>query len=101
MRYDIIVVGAGSAGNVLATRLSADPTRSVLLLEAGPSDWHPFVHMPAGVAKLVGEKGVNWDYNTAPDPNRHTVVSEFRAPENKENGFLKIYGGRDSIKGDS
>ncbi len=67
--YDYIIVGAGSAGCVLANRLSEDPDVRVLLLEAGPSDWHPFVHMPAGVAKLVGEKGVNWDYNTAPDPN--------------------------------
>jgi choline dehydrogenase len=41
----------------------------VLLLEAGPRDWHPFIHMPAGLAKLVGRKGVNWDYNTAPVPS--------------------------------
>jgi choline dehydrogenase len=66
--YDYIIVGAGSAGCVLANRLSADPSVRVLLLEAGPSDWHPFVHMPAGLAKLVGDKGVNWDYNTAPEP---------------------------------
>ncbi len=67
--YDYIIVGAGSAGCVLANRLSEDSSVRVLLLEAGPSDWHPFVHMPAGLAKLVGSKGVNWDYNTAPDPN--------------------------------
>ncbi|KFN43516.1 GMC family oxidoreductase [Arenimonas oryziterrae] len=67
--YDYIIVGAGSAGCVLANRLSEDPSVRVLLLEAGPSDWHPFVHMPAGLAKLVGQKGVNWDYTTAPDPN--------------------------------
>jgi choline dehydrogenase len=67
--FDYIIVGAGSAGCVLANRLSADPAVKVLLLEAGPKDWHPFIHMPAGIAKLVGRKGVNWDYNTAPDPN--------------------------------
>ncbi|MGH8105616.1 MAG: GMC family oxidoreductase, partial [Arenimonas sp.] len=67
--YDYIIVGAGSAGCVLANRLSEDPSISVCLLEAGPSDWHPFIHMPAGLAKLVGKKGVNWDYNTAPDPH--------------------------------
>lgn len=67
--YDFIIVGAGSAGCVLANRLSEDPSVRVLLLEAGPSDWNPLVHMPAGLAKLVGSKGVNWDYNTAPDPN--------------------------------
>jgi choline dehydrogenase len=63
--YDYIIVGAGSAGCVLANRLSEDPSVRVLLLEAGPSDWNPFVHMPAGLSKLVGQKGVNWDYNTA------------------------------------
>jgi choline dehydrogenase len=66
--FDTIVIGAGSAGCVLANRLSADPARKVLLLEAGPRDWHPFIHMPAGLAKLVGKKGVNWNYETAPQP---------------------------------
>ncbi len=65
--FDTIIIGAGSAGCVLANRLSADPARKVLLLEAGPRDWHPFIHMPAGLAKLVGKKGVNWDYDTAPE----------------------------------
>ena len=40
----------------------------MLLLEAGPRDWHPFIHMPAGLAKLAGNKGMNWDYSTAPEP---------------------------------
>jgi choline dehydrogenase len=66
--YDYIIIGAGSAGCVLANRLSADPANRVLLLEAGPRDWHPFIHMPAGLAKLVGRKGVNWDYDTEPEP---------------------------------
>ncbi len=66
--YDYVIVGAGSAGCVLANRLSADPAARVLLLEAGPRDWHPFIHMPAGLAKLVGMKGVNWNYDTAPEP---------------------------------
>ncbi len=64
--YDYIIVGAGSAGCVLANRLSEDPNVRVLLLEAGGRDWHPFIHMPAGLAKLVGKKGVNWDYYTEP-----------------------------------
>ena len=67
--FDYIIVGAGSAGCVLANRLSADPSIKVLLLEAGPRDWHPFVHMPAGLAKLIGKKGVNWDYSTSPEPH--------------------------------
>lgn len=69
MTYDYIIIGAGSAGCVLANRLSANPNTRVLLLEAGPRDWHPFIHMPAGIAKLVSRKGVNWDYNTEPVPN--------------------------------
>jgi choline dehydrogenase len=66
--FDYIIVGAGSAGCVLANRLSENPETRVLLLEAGSSDWNPLVHMPAGIAQLVGQKGVNWDYNTAPEP---------------------------------
>jgi choline dehydrogenase len=65
--YDFVIVGAGSAGCVLAHRLSQNPNHRVLLLEAGGRDWHPFIHMPAGLAKLVNRKGVNWDYNTEPE----------------------------------
>ena len=65
--YDYVIVGAGSAGCVLANRLSENPATRVLLLEAGPRDWHPFIHMPAGISKLVNKKGVNWDYSTEPD----------------------------------
>ena len=67
--YDYIIIGAGSAGCVLANRLSEDPDVKVLLLEAGPRDWHPFIHMPAGLAKLALNKRINWDYETAPEPN--------------------------------
>ncbi len=66
--YDYIIVGAGSAGCVLANRLSADPDVRVLLLEAGPRDWNPFIHMPAGLAKLVNFKSLNWNYHTEPEP---------------------------------
>lgn len=66
--YDYIIVGAGSAGCVLAARLSEDPSLRVLLLEAGGRDWHPFIHMPAGLAKLVHNRRMNWDYYTEPEP---------------------------------
>ena len=66
--YDYIIVGAGSAGCVLANRLSADPSVQVLLLEAGPRDWNPFIHMPAGLSKLVNFKSLNWNYYTEPEP---------------------------------
>jgi len=67
--FDYIIVGAGSAGCVLANRLSADPDCRVLLLEAGPRDWNPFIHMPAGLARLVSFKSINWNYTTEPEPN--------------------------------
>jgi len=67
--YDYIIVGAGSAGCVLANRLSADGKTRILVLEAGGRDWHPFVHMPAGLAKLTAYKSMNWDYYTEPEPN--------------------------------
>ena len=69
MTYDYVIVGAGSAGCVLANRLSANPARRVLLLEAGGCDWHPFIRMPAGIAKMVNRKGINWDYYTEPEPH--------------------------------
>lgn len=64
-RYTHIVVGAGAAGCVVANRLSSDPTKSVLLLEAGPRDRSPFIHMPAGFTKLTGPN-VNWGFATVP-----------------------------------
>jgi choline dehydrogenase-like flavoprotein len=66
--YDYIIVGAGSAGCVLANRLSARPDLRVLLLEAGGADSNPFIHMPAGLARLVGNRQINWAYRTEPEP---------------------------------
>ncbi len=66
MEFDYIIIGAGSAGCVLANRLSENPANRVLLLEAGGRDWHPFIHMPAGLAKLATRKSVNWAYTTEP-----------------------------------
>ncbi len=68
-RFDHIIVGAGSAGCVLANRLSADPARRVLLIEAGPRDSSPFIHMPAGLAQLVNNRRLNWNYSTEPQAN--------------------------------
>lgn len=69
MTFDFVIVGAGSAGCVLANRLSANPAHRVLLLEAGGRDWNPLIHMPAGLAKLVNNRRINWDYTTEPEPN--------------------------------
>ena len=64
--YDYIIVGAGSAGCVLANRLSADPLKRVCLLEAGPRDTNPLIHMPLGIALLSNSKKLNWAFQTAP-----------------------------------
>ncbi len=66
---DYIVIGAGSAGCVLANRLSADPDVSVLLLEAGGKDWNPLIHIPLGTGKLVRSNMHSWGYWTEPEPH--------------------------------
>jgi choline dehydrogenase len=69
-RYDYIIIGAGSAGCVLAGRLSADPKNRVLLLEAGGKDDSILVKMPAGVGAILPQKGdYNWGFWTEPEPN--------------------------------
>ena len=68
VEFDYVIVGAGSAGCVLANRLSADGKHSVLLLEAGPRDTNLWIHVPLGYGKLFKEKTVNWMYQTEPEP---------------------------------
>src|SRR3546814_4499194 len=65
-RFDYVIVGAGSAGCVLADRLS-EGGATVALLEAGPPDRHPFIHIPAGVKHLLYHPGVNWMHATEPE----------------------------------
>ncbi|MGH2976537.1 MAG: GMC family oxidoreductase, partial [Solirubrobacterales bacterium] len=66
--HDYVIVGAGSAGCVLAARLSEDPDTSVLLLEAGPPDFNQNIHVPLGYLSLARTE-VDWDYASAPEPN--------------------------------
>jgi choline dehydrogenase len=65
MQADYVVVGAGSAGCVVASRLS-ETGASVILLEAGPTDWYPWIHIPAAMRKLLRNPLVNWNYTTEP-----------------------------------
>jgi choline dehydrogenase len=68
MQADYVVVGAGSAGCTVAARLS-ESGASVILLEAGPRDWYPFIHIPAGMRSLLRNPRVNWNYTTEPEKN--------------------------------
>jgi choline dehydrogenase len=65
--YDYVILGGGTAGCVLANRLSADPTVSVLLLEAGGKDNYPWIHLPIGYLKCIGNPRTDWCYRTEPD----------------------------------
>ena len=65
--YDYIVIGAGSAGCVVANRLSADPKKTVLLLEAGAKDWNPWIHVPVGYFKTMHNPATDWCYMTESD----------------------------------
>ncbi|KZY47850.1 choline dehydrogenase [Roseovarius sp. HI0049] len=87
--YDFIVVGAGSAGCVLANRLSESGKYSVLLLEAGGSDLNFWIWMPIGYGKTFYRKSVNWMYQTEPDPGTDNRVSYW--PRGK------VMGGSSSI----
>ena len=66
--FDVIIVGAGSAGCVLANRMSANPRRRVLLLEAGPVDRNPWIHIPVGYFKTVLDPKISWRFETEPEP---------------------------------
>ncbi|MDA9433845.1 GMC family oxidoreductase [Bradyrhizobium sp. CCBAU 51627] len=89
--FDYIVVGAGSAGCVLANRLSANPKNRVLLLEAGPEDRNLWIHVPLGYGKLFKHPGLNWLYETAPEPQMH----ERRIAQPRG----RVLGGSSSING--
>lgn len=90
-KFDYVIVGAGSAGCVLTSRLSEDPGTTVCVLEAGPRDWHPYIHLPAGFIKTFHMKSVNWAYQQEPGP--WTGGRSIYAPRGK------TLGGSSSING--
>ncbi len=87
--YDYVIVGAGSAGCVLANRLSEDGRHRVLLLEAGPMDRNLLIHVPAGVYRVYKDPRINWNYETEPEPELNG-----RAVETPRG---KVVGGSSSI----
>ncbi len=87
--YDYIIIGAGSAGCVLAARLIQETQSRVLLLEAGGSDNHLFIKMPAGVAKIIAQK--SWPYETEPEPHANNRKMQIAQG--------KVLGGSSSVNG--
>ena len=67
--FDYVLVGAGAAGSILAARLTEDPQTSVCLLEAGPRDWHPLLHIPAGFIKVLFNPDFTWQFSSEPTGN--------------------------------
>ena len=90
-KYDYVIVGAGTAGCVLANRLTACGKYTVCLLEAGPPDWNPMIHIPAGFMKTIANPSVNWLYQSEPclGTNGRTIPM----PRGK------VLGGSSSING--
>jgi len=89
--FDYVVIGAGSAGCVIANRLSADGATSVALLEAGASDWNPWIHVPVGYFKTMHNPSTDWCYETEPDPGLNG--RSLKWPRGK------VLGGSSSING--
>jgi choline dehydrogenase len=92
LEFDYVIVGAGSAGSILADRLSASGKYSVIVLEAGPTDYkNPFIHFPAGFFKLLENTKVNWVYYT--EPEKQTKDRRILYPRGR------VLGGSSSING--
>ena len=102
--FDYIIVGAGSAGCVLANRITAGGRHTVLLLEAGPRDTDPWIHVPLGYGKLFTKKSVNWSYESEPEPTLggrriFTPRGKVLGGSSSINGLVYIRGQREDFDG--
>lgn len=97
--FDYVIVGAGTAGCVLAARLSEDPQTTVCLLEAGPSDWNPMIHIPAGFMKTFYDSSINWCYDQEPGP--YTDGRRIYSPRGKTLGGSSSINGHIFNRGDA
>ncbi|HWK64434.1 MAG TPA: GMC family oxidoreductase N-terminal domain-containing protein [Rhizobiaceae bacterium] len=100
--FDYIVVGGGSAGCLLAARLSEDTSASVLLIEAGPRDLNPWLHVPSGFFKTINNPRYDWQYETEPEPtlnNRRIAWPRGRVLGGSSaiNGLIYIRGHADDF----
>lgn len=95
--YDFIIIGAGSAGCVLANRLSANPENSVLLLEAGPRDFNPMIHMPGGCAEVLKSNSLNWKFTSTPQKQLNN--KSYEIPRGKTLGGSSSANGMVYIRG--
>src|SRR4051812_35136998 len=102
--YDYIIVGAGSAGCVLANRLTENGRKNVLLLEAGPRDTNLWIHVPLGYGKLFTRTDVNWAYQSEPEPTLNgrrifTPRGKVLGGSSSINGLVYIRGQRADFDG--
>ncbi len=99
MNYDYVIVGGGSAGCVLAIRLSADGKSIVLLLEAGPTDTYPWIHIPIGYGKTMLHPVLNWGFQT--EPNEHMNGRQVSWPRCSPLGGSSAINGLIQLRGEA